>query len=351
MAKITCSIFIFSFLIIPECIFTQTNPDYYLNESLEKNILMSTSKYLFRDVSNIEDSLFIRPIQKWEPNEMENEKHGKALFKSIINGIHNSFLLDSTRSFSEARRFFTTADSVTRAHGIQITSVFSNSLHQELNSLNPKFDCDLMMLVYSTASQAYPFKIRFSYCPGPHVFARYMLNDSTYYNWDSNLGKNITDVEYRTKYFEIDNSAYPWHGFLETIGSKQALSIIFYNEGSNELSKGNYSKAIKYLDIANALVPRFKLFVNEILTAFDLLKRWSQLKTYAAEIIDFDSTCYIGYFYKGRSYSGMNQSDSALFYYSKAIEKNPDLGRLYYARGVEYLKIKIMNQPKRILKT
>ncbi|MFO8001942.1 MAG: hypothetical protein R6U46_11910 [Marinilabilia sp.] len=327
------------------------------DEEIERHIVKGSAKYVFDDVSTIEDTLFGRPIEevktqqseqktgffskifKKEEEKQETQKYGESLIEEILKDVHASFKPSQERSFSEAKRFFLTVDSVVKTHGVKITNGLSGPLNQELSSWNPGFDCDLMALVYSTAAQKYPFEISFSFYPGPHVFSRYMLNDSTYYNWEATTEKHISDKEYR-KHSGLpkDSNSGVWFDYLKTIDSKQALSIIFYNESERETDKGNHRRALNYLNVANQLVPEFELYVKKSMDVLDSLERWSELKTRSSEIMDFDSTSYMGYYYQGEAFSGMNQTDSAFYYYNKAIEKNPDFGLLYYTRGMEHLK-------------
>jgi len=134
-----------------------------------------------------------------------------------------------------------------------------------------------------------------------------------------------------------------WHfGGMETY---YTLAELYDKDGKVE-------QAVKILEKGNALFPNDKYFPKTILTYYVKLKDYDNPLKYLKKIPQTDSTL----FSTAAVFNEKNEQDSAIYYYKKCLQLNPEyndanfnLGLLYYKNAFE--QIKKINKVDKLAKT
>ncbi len=113
-----------------------------------------------------------------------------------------------------------------------------------------------------------------------------------------------------------------------------------FNQGNNELSKGNISKAINFYEKVLSIEKENEKTLNNIAYAYFLLEDYNRSENYILEAIEVNKENQYSYFNLGNLYKRISRLDDSLECYDKALAIESTNKNFLYNKGHILLKQK-----------
>jgi len=198
-------------------------------------------------------------------------------------------------------------------------------------------DCNYFSIVfYHILKTVHGYNIALITSPG-HMFMRWYLPDGTYFNYETTSKTVQEDSDYISM-FGISKQALDNKLYMKPLTVNQILATN-YVDMANSFPIDSIKRRTELIEKANSLdslcllviynQATIKYFEKDFNTAITLLKR----------ILSKDSSNYKTYQRIAALYDRKDDFNSAIYYYTKSIQSNPNDPDGYIYRSISYLNV------------
>jgi len=226
----------------------------------------------------------------------------------------------------------------------QFSDILKNDFHfkfenvQLLKNVLDKriIDCNFYSLFfYTLLHKSQLYEVYTIHAPG-HMFIRWYLTDSTYFNYETTTAEVVSDSALREE-FSITPLAEANHLYMYPLSDTQ-MTALHLAELAYEIVDTNINLSIDISKKALELDPKSFHVYRNLSLAYLLNKQQDSSDYYFNKARELDSLNYTVYFYQGKIMLYFEEYDKAIDWFNKSLAINPEVTSLYMYRCYTYIK-------------
>lgn len=163
-----------------------------------------------------------------------------ATLDSLIDKAKTRIITKEKYSKEDAVKILRTIDQILDEEGFRAEVeqlLFNGALKSKIR------DCSASTYIYLGIAEAINLPLAAANAPG-HLFVRWLFEDGQYINWETMVGEERSDGQYKTMYNIHPDSL--GNVYLKTLTNKKAKAVAHLAIANKWIKKDNFGKGIKY---------------------------------------------------------------------------------------------------------